>query len=73
LIFAIFLISKLKNPEKIIITALAVFVVLCILFTFFINFSKAFETPLSLFIRRVMVLPAQLKFLYFDFLTIIEN
>lgn len=67
LMFAIFLISKLKNPEKIIITALAVFVLLCVLFTFLINFSKAFETPLSLFVRRAMVLPAQLKFLYFDF------
>lgn len=69
-VFLIYIISKIKKTEKIILSVLFIIIIFCIVCIIFIPLNKSFELPLSLLVRRAMILPAQLKFDYFDFFTV---
>ena len=63
----IYIISKIKRTEKIIIITLFMIIILCISYALLASLNKSLNLPLSLLVRRAMILPAQLKFDYFDF------
>jgi hypothetical protein len=66
-VFMIYIISKIKKTEKIILMTLLIIIISCIFCTLLVSLNKSFNLPLSLLVRRAMILPAQLKFDYFDF------